>query len=215
MNESPLLNRAWWGLCTLVGIWYLIPGNSPIELRLATSANASTTTLALASAQAGKPAPAPREMSADERSKDEQRRAYIARYSHSAQQEQEKFGIPASITLAQGLLESDAGNSRLARRTNNHFGLKCFSKKCKPGHCDNFTDDTHKDFFIKYENAWASFRAHSEFLKNAGRYDPCFQCGNDFDCWAEKLKKCGYATSKTYAENLKRLNRLYNLTQYD
>jgi len=62
---------------------------------------------------------------------------YIARYAHVAQEEQQKYGIPASITLAQGLLETDAGRSKMAQRDNNHFGIKCFSKSCKRGHCTN------------------------------------------------------------------------------
>ena len=63
----------------------------------------------------------------------------------------DKFGIPASITLAQGLLESNNGESRLTTKNNNHFGIKCFSRKCKKGHCSNFSDDSHKDFFRKYD----------------------------------------------------------------
>lgn len=213
MNEMPLLTRAWWGLCTIVGIWYLIPGHSPIELRLATTANASTPTITLATVPTGKPAqdvePTP-----DERQKEQTRKQYLDRYARIAQVEQQKFGIPASVTLAQAIHESDAGNSKLARRTNNHFGLKCFSKKCKRGHCENFNDDTHKDFFKKFEGVWESYRAHSEFLK-LPRYKACFECGQNFDCWARELQRAGYATSKTYSQNLQRLNQLFNLTQYD
>ncbi len=74
--------------------------------------------------------------------------AYVKKFTPIAKMEQQKFGVPVSITLAQGLLESDAGESRLAKSSTNHFGIKCFSHHCKKGHCKNFTDDTHKDFFV-------------------------------------------------------------------
>ena len=81
----------------------------------------------------------------------------------------EKYGIPASISLAQGLIESRAGSSKLAVNNNNHFGIKCFSRHCRKGHCTNFTDDTHKDFFRKFPSPWESWRAHSQLL-SSGRY---------------------------------------------
>jgi flagellum-specific peptidoglycan hydrolase FlgJ len=90
--------------------------------------------------------------------------AYIERFVEIAQTEMKKYGVPASITLAQGLLESNVGESRLSTRNNNHFGMKCFSKSCGKGHCSNFTDDSHKDFFRKYGSAWESYRAHSKML---------------------------------------------------
>ncbi len=91
-------------------------------------------------------------------------RNYIKRFSEVARSEMRKYGIPASITLAQGLIESNAGDSRLSNENNNHFGIKCFSKKCKKRHCSNFTDDSHKDFFRIYGTAWESYRAHSIIL---------------------------------------------------
>jgi hypothetical protein len=139
---------------------------------------------------------------------------YIARFAKVAQAEQERYGIPASITLAQGLLESDAGNSRLVVATNNHFGMKCFSRNCKKGHCDNFTDDTHKDFFIKFPNAWASYRAHSLFLKNTARYHRCFQ-QRDYQGWANELQRAGYATHPRYAEGLIQKIKTFNLDRFD
>jgi flagellum-specific peptidoglycan hydrolase FlgJ len=90
------------------------------------------------------------ELSDSERKKLEKvkkQKAYIKKYADLAKKEMKSHGIPASITLAQGLLESNAGESRLAKNNHNHFGLKCFSRKCKKGHCSNFTDDSHKDFF--------------------------------------------------------------------
>jgi len=139
---------------------------------------------------------------------------YILRFRKVAVAEQEKFGIPASITLAQGILESNKGQSRLTKTCNNHFGIKCFSRTCKKGHCKNFTDDTHKDFFVNYASAWESFRHHSYFLKGE-RYKPCFECKTDYKCWAKQLKKCGYATSPTYERKLISIVKRYNLQMYD
>ena len=72
-----------------------------------------------------------------------QQKSYIEAHAATAQREMDLYGIPASITLAQGLLESNAGESKLATHNNNHFGIKCFSKTCRKGHCSNFTDDSH------------------------------------------------------------------------
>ncbi|HFB99492.1 MAG TPA: mannosyl-glycoprotein endo-beta-N-acetylglucosamidase [Phaeodactylibacter sp.] len=140
---------------------------------------------------------------------------YIKRYADVAVAEMNKYGIPASITLAQGLLESDAGESRLAIKNNNHFGVKCFSKKCKKGHCANFTDDTHKDFFRKYKNVWDSFRAHSILLQGK-RYRSLKKLkSNDYKGWARGLKKAGYATDKKYAEKLILIIETLELNTYD
>ncbi len=140
---------------------------------------------------------------------------YVKKYTAVAKVEQAKFGIPVSITLAQGLLESDAGESRLARASVNHFGIKCFSGHCKKGHCKNFTDDTHKDFFIVYANAWQSFRAHSAFLKQ-NRYKELFKLKkNDYKGWAKGLKAAGYATDKKYDEKIIRLIEVLKLNKLD
>ena len=141
---------------------------------------------------------------------------YVDRFAPIAMAEMRKFGIPASIILAQGLLESNAGESQLSRATNNHFGMKCFSKQCKRGHCANFSDDSHKDFFVKYGNAWSSFRAHSEFLKKTKRYRSLFQIEpGDYRNWAIGLEKSGYATDKQYAEKLMALVQSLGLHRYD
>lgn len=143
-------------------------------------------------------------------------REYLRRYQKVAVAEMEKFGIPASITLAQGLLESNAGESKLARATNNHFGMKCFSRNCKKGHCANFTDDTHKDFFKKFGNSWQSFRAHSEFLAGTPRYAELFKLSKtDFPGWARGLAKAGYATDKKYGDKLIAIIHNLNLEKYD
>jgi flagellum-specific peptidoglycan hydrolase FlgJ len=141
--------------------------------------------------------------------------AYVARFAHVAKAEMKKYGIPASITLAQGLIESNAGESRLSKQNNNHFGMKCFSKKCSKGHCSNFTDDSHKDFFRKYETAWESFRAHSQLL-TANRYRRLFQLHQtDYKGWANGLQKAGYATDPKYAQKLIHIIEELELGQYD
>ena len=140
---------------------------------------------------------------------------YVDRYVNLAQKEMEKYGIPASITLAQGLLESNCGESRLAVRNNNHFGVKCFSRSCKKGHCTNFTDDSHKDFFRKYNNVWESYRGHS-YLLRADRYKPLYKLdSNDYKGWARGLKKAGYATDKYYAEKLIQIIETFELYKLD
>jgi len=140
---------------------------------------------------------------------------YVKRYADIAVTEMKFYNIPASITLAQGLLESDAGESRLARNNNNHFGIKCFSRKCHKGHCANFTDDTHKDFFRKYKNVWDSYRAHSVFLQGK-RYKHLQKLGTtDYKNWAYGLRKAGYATDKRYAEKLIRIIETLELDKYD
>lgn len=141
---------------------------------------------------------------------------YIATYAPLAQDEMDAYGIPASITLAQGLLESVAGTSRLARETNNHFGIKCFSKRCAPGHCRNFGDDHHKDFFRAYDHPRDSYRAHSEFLRNGKRYARLFDLdSDDYEGWAEGLSRAGYATDPRYADKLIGLVERYGLDEYD
>jgi flagellum-specific peptidoglycan hydrolase FlgJ len=140
---------------------------------------------------------------------------YVKKFTPVAKVEQDKFGIPVSITLAQGLLESDAGESRLALAATNHFGIKCFSNHCKKGHCKNFTDDTHKDFFINYQNAWQSFRAHSEFLKQ-NRYKKLFVLNKkDYKGWAKGLRASGYATDLQYDMKLIKIIEALKLYQLD
>lgn len=140
--------------------------------------------------------------------------AYIERFAGVAQVEMQKFGIPASISLAQGLVESRSGHSTLARRNNNHFGMKCFSKKCRKGHCSNHTDDHHKDFFRIYKNSWESWRAHSQMLAS-GRYTTLKKYGKDYRKWAYGLKSLGYATDRNYAEKLIGMIERHNLQRFD
>ena len=141
--------------------------------------------------------------------------AYVERFASVAQEEMQKFHIPASITLAQGLIETNAGQSPLATKNNNHFGIKCFSKSCKKGHCSNFSDDSHKDFFRKYASSWESFRAHSKLLTYK-RYKHLAQLPtSDYKGWAVGLKKAGYATDKNYHNKLIRLIESLHLDKYD
>ncbi len=141
---------------------------------------------------------------------------YVERFAPVAVAEMQKYGVPASIILAQGLLESDAGESALAHKTNNHFGVKCVSQHCAKGHCVNYGDDFHKDFFIKYANAWGSFRAHSQFLKTSKRYAPLFKLeASDYRGWANGLAKSGYATDKKYGEKLIALIKNMKLERFD
>lgn len=140
---------------------------------------------------------------------------YVNKFKATAIAEMQKFGIPASITLAQGLLESDAGFSTLAKRNRNHFGMKCFSRSCAKGHCSNHTDDSHKDFFRKYKSNWESYRAHSKLLQKK-RYKSLHSFGTkDYKSWAHGLKKAGYATDKRYAEKLIKIIEEMKLWQYD
>jgi flagellum-specific peptidoglycan hydrolase FlgJ len=140
---------------------------------------------------------------------------YIDKFAAAAVREMHLYGIPASVTLAQGLLESNAGQSLLASKANNHFGIKCFSKTCKRGHCMNASDDTHKDFFRMYPNAGDCYHAHSEFLQ-ADRYKWLKKYPkNDYKNWAKGLKKSGYATAPHYAEALITIVETLDLEAYD
>ncbi|MGB0863103.1 MAG: glycoside hydrolase family 73 protein [Saprospiraceae bacterium] len=140
---------------------------------------------------------------------------YIKRYAPIAMKEMKKYGVPASITLAQGLLESNVGESKLATKNNNHFGIKCFARSCKKGHCSNYTDDSHKDFFRAYPNANESYRAHSLFLQK-NRYKHLKKLGTkNYKSWAHGLRKAGYATDKKYAPKLIKLIEVLDLTRFD
>lgn len=156
------------------------------------------------------------ESKAVRRAKRRRQQQYVQRFAKVAQMEMEKYGIPASITLAQGLLESNVGASKLATHNNNHFGIKCFSRSCRPGHCSNFTDDSHKDFFRKYKSAWESYRAHSLLLKRSDRYQPLFELpSSNYKAWAKGLKKAGYATDAAYADKIIHLIEDLDLHRFD
>jgi len=139
---------------------------------------------------------------------------YISRYAGMAVEQMKQYGIPASITLAQGLLESDAGRSSLATKCNNHFGIKCHSDWT--GRKIYHDDDARQECFRCYSNADESFRDHSLFLVNGSRYKSLFKLGpTDYKGWARGLKAAGYATSPTYADKLIELIERYGLDSYD
>lgn len=138
---------------------------------------------------------------------------YIKQYGPLASEHQKKYKIPASITLAQGLLESGAGKGRLAREANNHFGIKCHDWKGKKIYHD---DDRRDDCFRKYSHAEDSYHDHSLFLTGRERYAPLFRLSaTDYRGWAKGLQKCGYATDKSYANKLIKLIEDYELYKYD
>lgn len=140
--------------------------------------------------------------------------SYIAKYSDMAVDQMKKYGIPASITLAQGLLESDAGRSTLATRCNNHFGIKCHSDWT--GGKMYHDDDAKGECFRCYKSADESFRDHSQFLLNGSRYKSLFSLkSTDYKGWAKGLKAAGYATSPTYATKLIEIIERYGLDSYD
>jgi len=138
---------------------------------------------------------------------------YIEEYAAMAVREMERSGVPASITLAQGILESGSGNSRLALEGNNHFGIKCHTWNGEKIYAD---DDAKNECFRKYKSADESFRDHSDFLKTNSRYSFLFEIDKtNYKEWAKGLKKAGYATSPTYAEALINLIEKYELYRYD
>ena len=139
---------------------------------------------------------------------------YIEKYKDVAIKKMKEYHIPASITLAQGILESGSGNSRLARKANNHFGIKCH----KDWHGKKFymDDDEKHECFRKYKNPAESFRDHSRFLTQRGRYSFLFDYDIiDYKSWAYGLKKAGYATNPKYPKLLIGIIERYDLYQYD
>ncbi|MBR0538769.1 MAG: glucosaminidase domain-containing protein [Bacteroidales bacterium] len=139
---------------------------------------------------------------------------YIQTYKDIAIREMKTHKIPASITLAQGILESGAGNSALAREAKNHFGIKCH--KGWEGDTYYMDDDEKNERFRKYDNVEESFRDHSEFLCGRTRYAALFELDiTDYEGWAKGLKAAGYATNPKYAQLLIDRINLYDLAQYD
>jgi LysM repeat protein len=139
---------------------------------------------------------------------------YIDTYKDIAVSEMKRTGIPASITLAQGMIESDYGRSSLALEANNHFGIKCHKDWSGPKVYHN--DDSRNECFRKYRKAEDSFYDHSEFLKSGSRYSFLFGLtATDYKGWAQGLKKAGYATNPDYANMLIRKIEAENLHYYD
>jgi LysM repeat protein len=139
---------------------------------------------------------------------------YIEQFKKIAVQEMKRTGIPASITLAQGILESNSGESNLAKKFNNHFGIKC--KSDWKGETTFQDDDTKQECFRVYPNAAASFKDHSDFLKNRPNYAPLFNLDPvDDSAWAYGLKKAGYATASDYPKKILKIIDDYELSQYN
>ena len=142
------------------------------------------------------------------------REQYIDTYKSLAIKKMEQHGIPASITLAQGILESNSGNSTLARKANNHFGIKCH--KDWKGDTYHHNDDRPNECFRKYRSAEGSYEDHSLFLRGYSRYAFLFDLKpTDYKGWARGLKKAGYATAPTYAEMLIKVIEENNLQRFD
>lgn len=140
--------------------------------------------------------------------------AYIAQYKAIAMKEMKRTGVPASITLAQGILESNSGESNLAKNHNNHFGIKC--KSDWTGAKAYQDDDSKQECFRAYETAEVSFKDHSNFLKNRPNYVDLFLLDPvDDTAWAYGLKKAGYATAADYPKKLLKIIDDYELAQYN
>ena len=138
---------------------------------------------------------------------------YFDTYKDVAIEQMLKYHIPASITLAQGVLESGAGRSELTRKANNHFGIKCHGWTGRKSYHD---DDELGECFRAYNSAYESYQDHSVFLTNSKRYSSLFRLKQtDYKGWAKGLKACGYATSPTYATRLIEIIELYKLYRYD
>lgn len=142
------------------------------------------------------------------------RSKYIEKYAPFAVKEMLLSGVPASITLAQGILESGDGNSLLARKANNHFGIKCHGMW--DGKKYYMDDDARDECFRVYESVFDSYKDHSEFLSTRGRYASLFELRRtDYKGWAHGLKKAGYATNPKYPALLIKIIEENDLTKYD
>ncbi len=138
---------------------------------------------------------------------------YIYNFAGIAQEEMRLYGIPASITIAQGILESGSGSGNLTRRSNNHFGIKCNGWEGEKVYHD---DDEAQECFRKYTNAKYSFRDHSLFLFERSRYGFLFNYeSDDYTSWAKGLRRAGYATDPRYPDKLISLIERYHLYEYD
>jgi LysM repeat protein len=139
---------------------------------------------------------------------------YIQMYKDDAIRDMKKMGVPASITLAQGILESDCGNSDLAREAKNHFGIKCHKEWTGETYIKD--DDTKDECFRKYRTVLESFDDHGRFLRERPRYAFLFDYEiTDYKSWAHGLKKAGYATNPRYGDILIKIIEDHNLSQYD
>lgn len=142
---------------------------------------------------------------------------YVEQYAEYAIEQQRKYGVPASVTLAQGILESANGRSQLSRECNNHFGIKAGKSWLDAGgQYGLYSDDKPNEKFCKYTSVGDSYEHHSLILKNNSRYAPCFALAqDDYRGWCNGLQKAGYASSKQYASSLISVIERMDLTKYD
>jgi flagellum-specific peptidoglycan hydrolase FlgJ len=140
--------------------------------------------------------------------------AYISQYKDIAKNNMKQFGIPSSICLGQGILESGAGTGPLSSLANNHFGIKCHQDWAGPS--VKYDDDSAQECFRKYDQASESYNDHALFLKGRRWYEPLFKLDKgDYKSWAKGLKVAGYATDPKYSEKLIAIIERYHLNQYD
>ena len=140
--------------------------------------------------------------------------AYIAKYKDLVIEECRIHNTLPSVKMAQAMLESNFGRSRLASKHHNHFGVKCKSK-CVGCTCTNYKDDSVYDMFRVFDSDWYSFREHSKLMTNERYGSIPKQCGKDYKCWANELQRRGYATDKRYAEAIMSVIKRYKLDSLD
>ncbi|MEO4806054.1 glucosaminidase domain-containing protein [Bacteroides thetaiotaomicron] len=142
---------------------------------------------------------------------------YAEQYADYAMEQMRRYGIPASVTLAQGILESSNGQSELARKENNHFGIKATPEWiAEGGRYGLYSDDKPNEKFCSYDNAGDSYEHHSRFLKENSRYARCFTLSpDDYKGWTQEIERAGYATGGGYAESLQKIIERNGLQEYD
>ena len=142
---------------------------------------------------------------------------YTEQYADYAMAQMRRYGIPASVTLAQGILESSNGQSRLAVNENNHFGIKATPEWiAEGGRYGLYSDDKPNEKFCSYDSVGDSYEHHSRFLKENSRYARCFSLSpDDYKGWTQGLEKAGYATGGHYADSLQRIIEQNGLQKYD
>lgn len=154
------------------------------------------------------------EATSNVRTYDDEIKLYISNFEEIAKSNMKDHGIPASITLAQGILESGAGKGKLAQSANNHFGIKCHTGWT--GESVKHDDDAAQECFRKYNHPSESYRDHSYFLTSRSRYANLFKLDKgDYEAWAKGLKNAGYATDKKYPDKLIGLIERFELYKYD
>jgi len=142
-------------------------------------------------------------------------KAYARRFAPVAMAEMGRYGVPASITVAQAILHSNAGDDALSLKSNNHFGIQCFSKECPKGHCSHHGTEVHKSFYRNFNTAWESFRAHS-LLMTGKKYQHLLNLEKtDYQAWAKGLQKAGYSKDSQYAAKLIRIIETMRLAELD